>query len=255
MPESTPHDSEDARILVVEDDPFIREALQTYLEREGFAVDVTANGDGMRICLAGAVPTVVIMDLRLPGEDGIELTRYLRENYDLGIIILTTKSELIDRVVGLEVGADDYLTKPYEPRELLARIRSLLRRLEANKSGRETAPAQNQPCAQSASIYRFGDCVLNGARRCLIGPDGTSLDLTASELRLLNIFVENPFAILSRSDLMQTVYQRDWNPLDRSIDVLVTRIRRKLGGMTDNPAVIRSVRGVGYELATDVTAE
>lgn len=244
----------EARILVVEDDEFIRSALESYLQREGFTVDVTDNGDGMRQCLDRAIPSVVIMDLRLPGEDGIELTRYLRENYNLGIIILTTKSELIDRVVGLEVGADDYLTKPYEPRELLARIRSLLRRLDGGQLQSGTSDGAGKPGTQNTQKYRLGDCVLNYERRCLVGPDGTSLDLTTSELRLLQAFVENPYSTLSRADLMQTVYRREWNPLDRSIDVLVTKIRRKLDGMTDSPVVIRSVRGIGYELAADVTS-
>ena len=259
MPDSDPKKTEcghhapgDARILVVEDEPLIREAVRAFLESEGFVIDTAEDGDTMRASLESAIPDIVLMDIRLPGEDGFELTRYLRKNYDLGIIILTTKSELIDRVVGLEVGADDYITKPYESRELLARIRSLLRRL-----GMKQSRFSGNGAIQSRTIpnYRFGNCVLNSERRCLVGPDGETLDLTSSELRLMQAFVENPFSALSRSDLMQTVYQRTWNPLDRSIDVLVTKLRRKLDGMTDNPAMIRSVRGIGYELAADVVVE
>ena len=259
MPDSEPQKADlehqapvDTRILVVEDEPLAREAVKTYLENEGFGVDTAQDGDEMRTHLETAIPAIVLMDVRLPGEDGFELTRYLRKNYNVGIIILTTKSELVDRVVGLEIGADDYLTKPYENRELLARIRSLLRRLDQVQSKTVNGSGDQ---SQSVPNYRFENCILNGQRRCLIGPDGEALDLTSSELRLLMAFVENPFSTLSRSDLMRTVCQRDWNPLDRSIDVLVTKIRRKLDGMTENPALIRSVRGVGYELAVDVVVE
>ena len=143
MPDSDPQKTDwenqapvDTRILVVEDEPLPREAVRAYLESEGFDVDTAEDGDDMRARLEVAVPAIVLMDIRLPGEDGFELTRYLRENYSLGIIILTTKSELVDRVVGLEIGADDYLTKPYENRELLARIRSLLRRLDHGQQHR-----------------------------------------------------------------------------------------------------------------------
>ncbi len=246
---------DDVRILVVEDEPFIRQALKTYLESEGFVVDEAENGDEMRNCLATEIPSIVLMDIRLPVEDGFELTKYLRKNYDLGIIILTTKSELVDRVVGLEIGADDYLTKPYEERELLARIRSLLRRLDGRGADLNSSSTEDQTTTLEIPVYRFGNCVLNGQRRCLEGSDGESVDLTTSELRLLQALVENPYSTLSRSDLMQIVYQRDWNPMDQSIDVLVTKVRRKLDDMTDNPTLIRSVRGIGYELATDVKKE
>jgi DNA-binding response OmpR family regulator len=240
------------RILVVEDDKYAREALDAFLTGEGFVVDTAEDGEEMRARLVNAVPAVVLMDLRLPGEDGLELTRFLRDNYDLGVIILTTKNELVDRVLGLEIGADDYVTKPYEPTELLARIRSLLRRLEIN-AATDQNPAHSQGTHSVPSTrFSFSNCILDGERRKLVGPQGELVDLTTSELLLLSTFVQNPYSALSRSDLMQAIYQREWNPTDRSIDVLVTKVRRKLELLTGNASLIRSVRSVGYELAAAV---
>lgn len=165
--------------------------------------------------------------------------------------MLTAKSDLVDRVVGLEIGADDYVTKPYQPRELLARVKSLLRRLEVNAANDAKQSANGTPTVP-ASQYRFSGCILDGERRKLVGPNGERLELTTSELSLLSAFVQNPHAALSRADLMQLVYHREWNSTDRSIDVLAAKVRRKLENVTGDATLVRSVRGVGYELAATV---
>ncbi len=247
-------DSSD-RILIVEDDQLARDALQKFLTDEGFSVQAAGNGEEMRSCLSISIPAVVLMDLRLPGEDGFELTRYLRDSFDLGIIILTTKTELVDRVVGLEIGADDYVTKPYQPRELLARIRSLLRRLETNAVIELMATSITKSTDVPVGLFQFAGCALDGERRKLNGPNGELVDLTTGEINLLSILVQNPYVAMSRADLMEAIYHREWNPLDRSIDVLVTKVRRKLEKLTGDVSLIRSVRGVGYELAAPVETQ
>lgn len=244
-----------ARVLVVEDDDLSRQTLEALLAKEGLLVDSAADGVEMRACLERETPTLVLMDLGLPGEDGLALTRYLRERHDPGIIMLTAKSELTDRITGLEVGADDYITKPYEPLELLARVKSLLRRMELNAESDATPESSPVESGVPTHSYRFAGCVLDGKNRTLIGTCGTSLELTTSELRLLSTFVQRPYVPISREDLMQLVYGREWNPTDRSIDVLVTKLRRKLQGLVDDVSFVRSVRNVGYEFAVTVTQD
>lgn len=243
------------RVLVVEDDDLSRQTLETLLTKEGLVVDSAADGIEMRACLERETPTLVLMDLGLPGEDGLELTRYLRERHDPGIIMLTAKSDLTDRITGLEVGADDYITKPYEPLELLARVRSLLRRMELNAESDATPQTRAIEHDVPTHSYRFAGCVLDGENRTLVGACGTSLDLTTSELRLLSTFVQSPYMPISREDLMQVIYGREWNPTDRSIDVLVAKLRRKLQGLVDDVSFVRSVRNVGYEFAVTVTQD
>lgn len=239
------------RILVVEDDIAACETLGALLRKEGWTVDVAGDGIQMKALLQDNRPSIVLMDVHLPGDDGFELTRYLRDNYDVGIIMLTAKSDLVDRVVGLEIGADDYMTKPYEPRELLARIKSLSRRLEVNAAN-DAQNGINGVETISVNQFRFANCLLDGERRKLVGPRGELLDLTTSELSLLNAFVRNPYSALSRVDLMQLVYRREWNPTDRSIDVLAAKVRRKLENLTGDTSLVRSVRGIGYEFAAAV---
>ncbi len=241
------------RILVVEDDVVARDTLSALLCKEGWTVDIAGDGVEMKRLLEQNVPAIVLMDVHLPGDDGFELTRYLRDTYELGIIMLTAKSDLVDRVVGLEIGADDYVTKPYQPRELLARIKSLSRRLEVNAAN-DAQSAINSTPTVSVSQFRFSNCVLDGERRKLVGPNEELLDLTTSELSLLSAFVQNPYSALSRIDLMQLVYHREWNPTDRSIDVLAAKVRRKLESLTGDASLIRSVRGIGYEFAANVEA-
>ncbi|MCC6913595.1 MAG: response regulator transcription factor [Rhodospirillaceae bacterium] len=233
------------RILVVEDDPFVRDVLDIYLRGEGYEVTLTTDGKDMRRVLADTPIHLVIMDLRLPGEDGFALTRYLREQYKtLGIIILSTRHEIMDRVVGLECGADDYLTKPFEERELLARIRSVLRRTGAlaatPQDARNEVPHgkltyQGWTLDQDAGLFR--------------SKSGAEAMLTGNECRLLGHLIRNAGKVQTREDLMDKVLSREWDPMDRSIDVLVTRLRHKIEVDPKRPVMIKTVRGSGYILS------
>lgn len=234
-------------ILVVEDDPFVRDVLDIYLRGEGYEVTLATDGKDMRRVLADKPVHLVIMDLRLPGEDGFALTRYLREQYPVGIIILSTRHEIMDRVVGLECGADDYLTKPFEERELLARIRSVLRRAGAVavQTPRRDVPHgklgyQEWTLDQDAGIFR--------------SKSGAEAMLTGNECRLLAHLIRNAGHVQTREDLMSSVLQREWDPMDRSIDVLVTRLRHKIEVDPKRPVMIKTVRGAGYILAPPTAA-
>ena len=243
--------SQSDSVLVVEDDELARDGLRALLAGEGFAVETACDGHEMRERLKQRIPRVVLMDVRLPGEDGFELTRYLRSQYELGVIILTTKTELIDRVVGLEIGADDYVTKPYEPRELMARIRSLMRRMGVSQGPLgATRDLSNQNPPRDSRIQLAGG-VFDSTSRKLIGLNGESADLTSSEIKALRTFANDRHGPISRASLMKAVFNRDWDPSDRSVDVLVTKLRRKLSDVIGPKTTIRSVRGVGYELCFD----
>jgi DNA-binding response OmpR family regulator len=239
-------------ILVVEDDPFVREVLEIYLRGEGYRVTLAREGNEMRSVLADDTVDLVIMDLRLPGEDGFALTRHLREQYSLGIIILTTRNETVDRVVGLECGADDYVTKPFEERELLARIRSVLRRTGALT---DAAPTRTGTASSSGpQRLSFHGCTLDEGAGLFRTRDGIERLLTGNECRLLAHLVRCAGKVQSRDGLMAAVLQKDWDPLDRSIDVLITRLRHKIELDPKRPAIIKTVRGTGYLLATDALA-
>jgi len=228
-------------VLVVDDDPSIRDMLAEYLGSHGFTVAQAADGDAMRTEIERAAPDVVLLDLRLPREDGLTLARYLRERYDVGIIMVTGAGEVVDRIVGLEVGADDYVTKPFDPRELLARIKSVLRRSQAR-------PAAEAPAATGAAAQRvrFGRCRLDVASHQLFDANGGEIPLTSMEFDLLKIFVEHPGKALSRDRILTLTKNREWDPYDRSIDIRIARLRRKVETDPENPQVIRTVRGVGY---------
>jgi DNA-binding response OmpR family regulator len=238
-------------ILVVEDDDLARDAIRTLLAGEGFVVDTAADGAEMRARLSVRIPQIVLMDVKLPGEDGFALTRFLRSKYSLGIIILTTKTELIDRVVGLEIGADDYVTKPYQPRELMARIRSLARRL-AEPSAKIRRSAGNGGTQAAPREVCIAGGTFDTSQRKLISASGDTVDLTSSEVKALRAFIENTKTPISRESLMKTVFNRDWSPTDRSIDVLVAKLRRKLDDALGAQTAIKAVRGVGYEFCLDV---
>jgi DNA-binding response OmpR family regulator len=242
--EKNPH------ILVVEDDGYVREVLDIYLRGEGYRVTLARDGNEMRAILAAGPVHLVIMDLRLPGEDGFALTRYLREQYTVGIIILTTRNQTVDRVVGLECGADDYVTKPFEERELLARIRSVLRRIGALSEG--AAPRHNESATTThIQPLSFHGCTLDERAGLFRGrdPDGTLL--TGNECRLLAHLVRCAGQVQSREDLMAAVLRRQWDPLDRSIDVLITRLRAKIERDPKHPVIIKTIRGTGYLLVPD----
>ena len=231
-------------ILVVDDDPTIREMLVEYLGSHGFSVASAPDGDAMRAEIERVAPDVVLLDLRLPREDGLTLARYLREHYDLGIIMVTGSGEVVDRIVGLEIGADDYVTKPFDPRELLARVKSVMRRMHARPAG--AASPERATAVAERSRVRIGRCALDMDARRLFDATGHEVPLTAMEFDLLKVFADHPGKALSRDRLLTLTRNREWDPFDRSIDIRVARLRRKLESGKAGPGVIRTVRGVGY---------
>jgi two-component system phosphate regulon response regulator OmpR len=226
------------RVLIVDDDPDIRETMGEYLSENGFEIALAADGEQMRAAFAQGVPDVVLLDLNLPGEDGLTLTRWLRAHHDLGIIMVTGAGEVVDRVVGLEVGADDYLAKPFDLRELRARLKSVLRRSGARRSERPAVPA--------AQRVRVGRCTLDLATHQLVDQAGAELPITGMEFDLLRVFVEHADRVLSRDQLLTLTRNREWEPFDRSIDIRIARLRRKIEVDPGKPAAIRTVRGAGY---------
>jgi len=229
----------EGRVLVVEDDPEIRSMLGEYLGEHGYDVTLTDGGDAMRAALAKQVPDVVLLDVNLPGEDGLTLARHLREHYPVGIIMVTGAGEVIDRVVGLEIGADDYVTKPFDPRELRARLRSVMRRMRA---GPRPAPA----AGDAGRRVRVGRCELDLGSHLLFDAEGEEIQLTGMEFDLLKVLVEHANQVLSRDQLLNLTRNRDWEPFDRSIDIRIARLRRKVEADPDKPRAIRTVRGAGY---------
>ena len=224
-----------ARILIVDDDAAIREMLSEYLSTHGYDVAQADGGAAMRAALARGAPDLVLLDVGLPGEDGLTLARFLRERYDLGIIMVTGADGVVDRVAGLEVGADDYIAKPFDPRELRARVKSVLRRLQGK-------PAAAAP----ANRVAVGRCQLDLRSRSLTDREGRDITLTAMEFDLLKAFVDHPNQVLSRDRLLTLTRNREWEPFDRSIDIRIARLRRKIEEDPDHPRAIRTVRGAGY---------
>lgn len=226
-------------ILVVDDDPSIRAMVSEYLAQHGYEVSQAADGDAMRAAIAVRVPDVVLLDVNLGGEDGLSLARYLRERCAVGIIMITAAGDVVDRVVGLEVGADDYLAKPFDLRELRARIKSLTRRLQPPEV------AAGAPAGAGRRV-RVGNFHLDLASRRLLDEQGSEVVLTSMEFDLLKVFVENPNKVLSRDQLLTSTRNREWEPFDRSIDIRIARLRRKIEPDPDNPVLIKTVRSAGY---------
>jgi DNA-binding response OmpR family regulator len=245
-------DTTTTRLLVVDDDPSVRAMLREYLEGHAFAVAEAGSGAQMRECLERELPDAVLLDIRLPGEDGLSLAKYLRERYDLGIIMVTASGDVIDRVVGLEVGADDYIAKPFDPRELLARVKSVLRRLQAKPPAAEAIPVAT---AGPAQRQRFGRCEIDLEARRLFEADGAEVAMTAMEYDLIRVFLANPNRVLSRDQLLMHTRNREWEPFDRSIDIRIGRLRRKVEpDPSGEPRCIRTVRNVGYMYVPDAQA-
>ena len=228
---------ENKKLLVVYDDPGLRELLQEYLTSQGFAVDTVGDGIAMEQYLQKNSVNLVVLDLMLPGEDGLALARKLRARGSLPIIMLSARGEEVDRIIGLEVGADDYLSKPFNPRELLARIRAVLRRNEEVQVKVSTE--------DPSTLYRFGNFQLDMNTRSL-AKDGLETSLTAGEFNLLRIFVEHPNRVLNRDLLMDLMKGYERSPFDRSIDVRITRLRRKIEVDPAAPEYVRTVWGEGY---------
>ena len=238
-------------ILVVDDEPRIRTMLRRYLAEEGFRVSDAMNGAAMRAMLERERIDLVLLDLMMPDEDGLSLARYIRQRSEIPIIMLTGKGDLIDRVVGLEAGADDYITKPFELREVLARIRTVMRRASAR--GTPTAPAPASATnAPSGGALVFDGWRLDLLRRELTAPSGSVVPLTSGEYELLHAFTSHPNRVLNRDQLMDLVKGREWAAYDRIVDTQVMRLRRKIEPDPKNPTLIKTVRGGGYVFAASV---
>jgi DNA-binding response OmpR family regulator len=230
-----------AHILVVDDDPKVRTLLRRCFEGEGFTVSDAKDGQELRACLERNPVTLITLDLNLGKENGLDLAREIRKDCNIPIIMLTGKGDAIDRVVGLELGADDYLAKPFELRELVARVRAVLRR-----------SATSEQSAPSSQRYIFEGWVFDVSRRSLKRDGDQDQELTTSEFNLLEMFVKRPHRVLSRDEIMDLLKGQDWSPLDRSIDNLIARLRKKVEQDPDHPTLIKTVRGVGYIFASDV---
>jgi two-component system OmpR family response regulator len=232
-------------ILIVDDDAETRSLLQAYLQKQGYRVTSAADGKALRAALDTARPDLIVLDLMLPGEDGLQLCRDLRTRSNLPVIMLTARGEETDRIVGLEMGADDYLAKPFNPRELLARIKSVLRRARS-------LPENLEP--EAVSSLRFAGWALDVATRNLTAPDGVVVPLSGTEFKLLRVFLAHPNRVLSRDQLIELMISRDAGPFDRAIDVQVSRLRQRLRDDAREPQIIKTVRGEGYVLAAKVEA-
>ncbi|MEM6708580.1 MAG: response regulator [Pseudomonadota bacterium] len=233
--------AEQEHILVVEDEPITREQLVSYFEEEGFQVTATGQGDEVQGLLDNHDITLILLDIKLPGKDGLTLTREIRANSDVGVILVTSKQEQIDRILGLESGADDYVTKPFDPRELLSRARNLLRRVHSQQSLRK-----------KNHIRKFDGWTLDLNKRELLSPEGEQKQLSAGEYQLLLAFMEKAGEVMNRDQLMNRIRNREWFPDDRYIDVLVGQLRKKLGERAANAKIIATIHGTGYLFTPEV---
>jgi DNA-binding response OmpR family regulator len=238
--------SEGASLLIVDDDDAVRRLLRRFLEAAGFRVDEAEDAASFRKRISQGGFDLVLLDVGLGGESGFDLFKEARAALAAPVIFVSGKGDVIDRVVGLELGADDYITKPFELREVLARIRTVLRR------ARSAAPSESaQPPDASVEIH-FAGWRFDPTRRVVTNPDGACVDLTTAELNLLAAFLDSPNRPLTRDQLMDRLKGADWTPFDRSIDAQVSRLRKKIEADPRRPSIIKSVRGVGYVLAARV---
>jgi two-component system phosphate regulon response regulator OmpR len=245
--------SDSRHILVVDDEVQIRTMLRRYLESEGFKVSAASDGTGMRAAIAEGDVDLVLLDLMMPGEDGLSLARYIRQHGETPIIMLTGKGDLIDRVAGLEAGADDYIAKPFHLREVLARIRVVLRRTQSVPEPAPAPPAAPAPvAAPDNDTLAFEGWHLDLLRRELRRPGGENVPLTSGEYELLRVFVTHPNRVLDRDQLMELVKGRDWQAFDRAIDTQIGRLRKKIEADPANPNLIKTVRAAGYIFAAAV---
>ena len=227
-----------ATILVCDDEDDVREMLREYLGKRGFQVLAAANADELRATIAENDVSLIILDINMPGEDGLSALRGLRASDQTPVVMLTAAGETFDRILGLEMGADDYLGKPVDLRELEARIKAVLRR-------HQTKPDEPAPGAPRASV-KMGEFTLDLEAAKLFRDDGEEIALTAMEFRLLKLFSENKSRVLNRDQILEQAHDRAWDPFDRSIDIRISRLRRKIEANPQKPNLIRTVRGIGY---------
>jgi DNA-binding response OmpR family regulator len=235
-------------IAVLDDEADITRLLANYLQAQGFRVTQLHDGRSLMALMAADAPALVLLDLGLPGEDGFSIARQLREHWHCGLVIVTGRGDSVDKVVGLEVGADDYVTKPFDLRELLARIKAVLRRI---------APAEPAPATTAApngDRLSFAGWTLDAATRTLADAKGKDVTLTTGEFDLLLTFAQHAGRVLSRDFLLERTRGREGGPFDRTIDVQVGRLRKKIEADPENPQILKSVRGAGYILVAPVTA-
>ena len=237
-----------AHIAILDDEPDITALLGTYLRSHAYQVTELHQGHALMALMQRDRPALVLLDLGLPGEDGLAIARQVRECGKVGLVIVSGRGDAVDKVVGLEIGADDYITKPFDLRELLARVKAVLRRIEPAPAAATTAPA-NGP----RDLRRFAGFTLDLAARRLVAPDGNEVALTSGEFDLLGVFVQNPGRVLSRDFLLERTRGREAAPFDRAVDVLVGRVRRKLGDDTQQPQILKAVRSAGYILVAPVS--
>ncbi len=231
-------DNQQTHILVCDDEVDVREMLQEYLNKRGYKVSAASGGDELRSIISSTVVDVMIMDINMPKEDGLSILRSLRPENTTPVIMLTAAGDVVDRIIGLEMGADDYLGKPVDLRELEARIKAILRRGAIND--------QESGDSSDGDQASFGDYTLDKEAAKLLASDGSEVPLTAMEYSLLKVFAENKGRVLNRDQLLEQAHDRSWDPFDRSIDIRISRLRRKLESNPEKPEIIRTVRGIGY---------
>lgn len=232
-----------ARILVCDDEPHLREMVGEYLTERGYEVVQAMDAAMLHQLMESDMADLIILDINMPGQDGLSALKVLREKSDIPVIMLTAASEVIDRVLGLEFGADDYLGKPVDLRELEARVKAALRRHPS--LGSNTAKP-SKPARKCGGTVDFGQCKLDLDRARLFGSDEQEIPLTSMEFSLLRVFVENRGRTLNRDQLLEQAHDKNWDPFDRSIDLRISRLRRKIEANPSKPDTIRTVRGIGY---------
>ena len=227
-----------ATILVCDDEPDVREMLQEYLSKRGFEVLTAASSEELHTKFEGARIDLILLDINMPGQDGLTTLRTLRTESQIPVVMLTAASEVIDKIVGLEMGADDYLAKPVDLRELEARIKAVLRR--------KSEPAPDPQANDHLSTAQFGDFTLDLPAAKLRDDGGNEVPLTAMEFNLLSVFARNRNRVLNRDQILEQAHDRSWDPFDRSIDIRISRLRRKIERNPQKPQIIKTVRGIGY---------
>ena len=240
--------SEEARILIVEDEAALSRSMRRFLEQEGYVVSVADTGSSARRMVQGAEFDLILLDLKMPDEDGLSLLKLFQTTVGVPVIIVSGKAKAVDRILGLELGADDYISKPFNLRELQARIKAVLRRTASDPQSSTT----REGGPKVSRLVRFADWEFDLGKRELRRPDGLQIALTSGEFKLLEAFVNHPSRVLSREKLLDWASNRDWTPFDRSIDTQIQRLRKKIEQDPGHPDLIRTVRGAGYMFTPEV---